>query len=162
MSKTIYEEVMDTRMSPAIIPVSGRVKDPHKQYETQLGVQEGVTYKDKRMEQVGKTVFLAAANGSTTEEAAYYAGITPKALHNNYSAEFEAGQNAMRIKIKQKQLDVALKDGNVQMLIWVGKQHCDQKDRHDFSTSSNEELIREAKRTFSGIAEEGHNIIVEE
>jgi hypothetical protein len=149
-------------MAPAILPASGKAKDPHKQYEVQVKVQEGFTYPNERMEQVGKTVFLAAANGSTIEEAAYYAGITPMAIHKNYAGEFEAGQSAMRIKIKQKQLDVALKDGNVQMLIWVGKQHCDQKDRHDFSTSSNEELIREAKRTLGGIGEEWHNIIVEE
>ena len=36
----------------------------------------------------------------------------------------------MRMKLLQKQYDVAMK-GNVSMLIWLGKQHLGQKDKHE-------------------------------
>jgi hypothetical protein len=42
----------------------------------------------------------------------------------------ERKMSKMRMKLLQKQYDVAMK-GNVSMLIWLGKQHLNQKDKHE-------------------------------
>jgi|TARA_Y100000593_G_C4189406_1_gene276085 hypothetical protein len=34
-----------------------------------------------------------------------------------------------KLELKQKQWDVAMEDGNVQMLIWLGKQYLGQSDK---------------------------------
>ena len=38
-----------------------------------------------------------------------------------------------KVAIKEKQFQVAMDDGNVQMLIWLGKQHLGQKELPEFS-----------------------------
>ncbi len=44
----------------------------------------------------------------------------------------EKGRANLRNNIKKKQIDVALREGNTSMLIWVGKQWCGQRDsRHE-------------------------------
>jgi hypothetical protein len=47
-----------------------------------------------------------------------------------FSEYRELRMSTMRAKLLQKQFDVAMM-GNVAMLIWLGKQHLDQKDKQE-------------------------------
>lgn len=49
-------------------------------------------------------------------------------------------QESMRINLLKKQYDVAMQ-GNVSMLIWLGKQHLGQKDKHEETVKQDIKVI---------------------
>ena len=49
--------------------------------------------------------------------------------------------STMRTKLLQKQFDVAM-SGNVSMLIWLGKQHLEQSDKHEVDNNFSPVIIK--------------------
>jgi hypothetical protein len=66
-------------------------------------------------------------------------------------------QEPMRINLMKKQYDVAMQ-GNVSMLIWLGKQYLKQSDKQEIvaKEASDEELLEEVKGILP-ILKRGHN-----
>lgn len=64
-----------------------------------------------------------------------------KAIKEKHDLNFgdyrELRMSTMRTKLLQKQFDVAMQ-GNVAMLIWLGKQHLDQKDKQEIDSKINQ------------------------
>ncbi len=79
--------------------------------------------------------------GNSGRQIAGYLGINNKTLYDNvlhdkaisfseYADQFNAKGETL---LKTKQHEIAMK-GNVTMLIWLGKQRCDQKERIEKET----------------------------
>lgn len=68
-------------------------------------------------------------------------GISVDTLARRIKEKFNCGfadykhkrTEPMRVNLLKKQYDVAM-NGNVSMLIWLGKQHLGQKDKHETET----------------------------
>ena len=73
-------------------------------------------------------VAALARIGCTQEEIAAVLKCTPRTLRNRFKEEIQSGMDEMRASIRRWQYMKA-KDGNVAMLIWLGKQYLGQKDR---------------------------------
>jgi len=53
-----------------------------------------------------------------------------------FAEYFKQKRGKGKVSLRRKQMQVAL-DGNPTMLIWLGKQYMDQKDKHDVEHSGN-------------------------
>jgi len=71
-----------------------------------------------------------AGIGCTVAEIAAVAGCSKDTLERNFAASIEKGRDSAKASLRRKQWDVAMK-GNVGMLIWLGKQLLEQKERHE-------------------------------
>ena len=81
----------------------------------------------------------------TYEEIAEFLDVSTKTLQRNYVHLIKKGREIGKISLRRAQFEKAI-GGNVAMMIWLGKQHLDQKDKIE-QTSYNEPLplIIEAK-----------------
>jgi|TARA_Y100000015_G_scaffold38940_1_gene42300 hypothetical protein len=81
----------------------------------------------------------------TYEEIAEFLDVSTKTLQRNYVHLIKKGREMGKISLRRAQFEKAI-GGNVAMMIWLGKQHLDQKDKIE-QTSYNEPLplIIEAK-----------------
>jgi len=77
-------------------------------------------------EQVEK---LAAINCSY-EEIAAVLGCGSRTLMRRFGAAVQAGRAKGKMSLRRKQYDVAM-NGSTSMLIWLGKQLLDQKDKSE-------------------------------
>ena len=78
-------------------------------------------------------VFKLASIGCTKDEIIKVLPYGSVAFHyDEYKEAFERGTSARKMSLRHKQYQVALR-GNVAMLIWLGKQDLDQRDRTDGS-----------------------------
>lgn len=88
--------------------------------------------------------------GCTDEEIAGWAGVSIDTVIRrrkddpDFAYHYEKGKSAVRMSLRRKQLAVA-NEGNATMLIWLGKQLLEQKDRSE-STNTHEIVTPEAKR----------------
>ena len=64
----------------------------------------------------------------TYEEIAEFVGVSTKTLQRNYVHLIKKGREMGKISLRKAQFEKALA-GNVSMMIWLGKQHLDQKDK---------------------------------
>jgi hypothetical protein len=55
-------------------------------------------------------------------------GCSPDTLGDNYSSEMDKGRNEGTKSLRMMQMKVAM-DGNVAMLIWLGKNRLEQSDK---------------------------------
>ena len=85
-----------------------------------------------------KQVAALAGIGCTQEEIGAVLGCTPRTLRNRFPNELRDGMNLMRSSIRRWQYAKA-KDGNVAMLIWLGKQYLGQSERQE--TKLTEEIV---------------------
>lgn len=74
-----------------------------------------------------KHVYKLASYGCTQAEIAGVFGCNPTYISVNFASEYRKGQEILRIKLRRKQIQVALR-GNYTMLIWLGKQMLDQRE----------------------------------
>lgn len=74
----------------------------------------------------------------TLREMAEFMGCNEKTLRNRFSAEIRKGGAQGKISLRRMQWKSA-ENGSTAMLIWLGKQYLDQKDRID-NTSSADDL----------------------
>lgn len=77
-------------------------------------------------EQVKK---LAAIQCSNAEIAAVV-GVNVRTIERRFAAAIKEGRENGKCSLKRKQYEIAMK-GNVGMLIWLGKQYLDQKDKRE-------------------------------
>lgn len=69
-----------------------------------------------------------AAIGCTNEEIATVLCCCADTIEKRFPGVCARGRGDMKNSLRRTQLDVALKDRNVSMLTWLGKQYCGQKD----------------------------------
>jgi len=77
-----------------------------------------------------KMVENLAAIGCTQDEIATIVGVSLPTLRKHARAAIDSGHEKMRVSLRRWQYEKA-KDGNVTMLIWLGKQYLGQSDRHE-------------------------------
>lgn len=93
-----------------------------------------------------KAVKRMAAIGCTDGEIASVIGITPewickrKKKDNALREAIELGRNAGKKTLRRWQWNAA-KSGNPTMLIWLGKQMLEQRDRHDVTGKDGAPLL---------------------
>jgi len=80
-----------------------------------------------------KILKALAAVGCTNKEIAAHFGVSERTIERRYrNAEFratmEAGLATGNISLRKKQMSMALK-GNTTMLVWLGKQRLEQRDK---------------------------------
>lgn len=71
-----------------------------------------------------------ASYGLNNKEIAEALGYNENTLKNNFELFLIKGRANLKQKLKRKQIAVALQ-GNVTMLIWLGKQYLGQADRSE-------------------------------
>ena len=79
-------------------------------------------------------VFRCAKVGCTYQEIATIVGCSESVLLERYRDVVHEGWSQMRRSLRRKQLEVAMQ-GNVGMLIWLGKQYLGQKDKVETALS---------------------------
>jgi hypothetical protein len=73
-------------------------------------------------------VYELARIGATQEEMGRVLGCDATTIGRRFSGEIKRGAADLKIKLRRKQISAAL-NGNVSLLIWLGKQLLDQTDR---------------------------------
>lgn len=71
----------------------------------------------------------------TLQEIADWFGVDKSTISRNFATEIEKGKSFGKISIRRAQLQLALK-GNATMLIWLGKQYLEQKEKKDDESDS--------------------------
>lgn len=87
-----------------------------------------------RLELCEDDILRMAQTGLTDEEIAHILQVSASTLHN-FRTTLKEGRANLAQSIKRTQLEVALKERDKTMLIWVGKQYAKQKDKHDVEHS---------------------------
>jgi hypothetical protein len=75
----------------------------------------------------------------TTEQMAHMLNVSKDTLERRYAATIKEARSTGKMSLLRKQFEVAMA-GNVGMLIWMGKQHLEQSDRMD-QTSTEHKTI---------------------
>lgn len=91
-----------------------------------------------------KEVEKLASWGCKVKEIADWFGVTDDTIIRRFSEELAKGRANLQMSLRRKQIDVALK-GNVSMLIWLGKQMLDQKDKHEMSSDEEKGFVMHIK-----------------
>jgi hypothetical protein len=88
-----------------------------------------------------------AALGCKVKEIADYFGCTDDTIINRFSEELDKGRANLKMSLRQMQIKAA-QNGNVAMLIWLGKQLLDQVERTqiDISKVPDDVFIAEAQK----------------
>jgi len=84
----------------------------------------------KKKDITEKQVLALASINCSYEEMALILGCTEKTLSNRFYQVIQKGRAQMKSSLKRKQYTVAI-GGNTTMLIWLGKNNLDQKDKQD-------------------------------
>lgn len=82
--------------------------------------------------------------GCTTLEIATVMDCSVDTLQRRFAANLAKGRQDLKMKLRRRQIRAAL-DGNITMLIWLGKQYLGQRERQyielgDLSKLSDEQL----------------------
>lgn len=83
-----------------------------------------------------------AAIGCTDAEISAICRVSERTIQRRCREAIDIGRARLKSSLKRKQVELAL-DGNVAMLIWLGKQYLDQRDRQDVAHSGEELKIVE-------------------
>lgn len=79
-----------------------------------------------------------AAKGCTVEEIAGILGVSRNTIDRNFGEQVARGRNRLAENLRGKQVDMALQ-GNVPLLIWLGKQYLAQREKAE--TTVREEVV---------------------
>ena len=75
-------------------------------------------------------VFDLAVKGWTNKEIAAECNCSHDTIEGRFSSPLKAGRDVLNGRLRAKQVTLALKgDGNVAMLIWLGKQLLGQREK---------------------------------
>lgn len=83
-----------------------------------------------RIEIDGELVQEMASWGCKNEDIAEYFDCSTDTIERRFAGELSKGRSELRSNLRQWQLKAA-KAGNVVMLIWLGKNYLNQKDKSD-------------------------------
>jgi len=81
-----------------------------------------------------KKVEALASYGCLNTEIASFFGCEKSTITKRFSTQVRKGKDSGKIRLRQKQFETAM-NGNVAMLIWLGKQMLDQRDKQDLEAS---------------------------
>jgi hypothetical protein len=81
-----------------------------------------------------------ASVGCTQQEIATLLGIGKATLERHYGPTYEKGLANLKQSLRRKQVDLA-KAGNVTMLIWLGKNLLEQRDRSELTGRDGASLV---------------------
>ena len=87
-----------------------------------------------------ESVRILAATQAPVRRIAAVLGCNEKTLRNRFREVIELGREAGLSKLQQRQWQAAM-DGNVTMMIWLGKQHLGQSDRAEIKQESYQLVI---------------------
>lgn len=87
-----------------------------------------------------KQIKALANIGCTMEEMASVMGCDRDTLTDNYSAIIKAARDDGNKSIRHAQQEVAVKDKNVSMLIWLGKTRLGQREELNISSTNQPEV----------------------
>lgn len=85
-----------------------------------------------------RKVFELAKIGCTSEEIGTVLGCSRKTIHARFQDELDRGRDDMRTSLRRWQYMKA-REGSVPMLIWLGKQYLEQREKAD--TTVREEVV---------------------
>lgn len=74
-------------------------------------------------------VFRLASIACTIDEIAAFCCVSARTIERRCKTELTRGRKIAEMSLRRKQFEKAVKEGNVTMLIWLGKQMLGQKDR---------------------------------
>jgi hypothetical protein len=72
--------------------------------------------------------------GLTVRECADVLGCPENVISGSYQDIYTKGREKLKERLRLKQIKKAL-EGNVVMLIWLGKQYLEQKDKQDITSN---------------------------
>lgn len=100
-----------------------------------------------------QVVKLAAINCSYAEMGAVL-NCSPDTLERRFAEAIEKGRHTGKMSLKRKQYEMAM-NGNVVMLIWLGKQLLGQKDisRVELDKIPDDALAKEAERRLNLVSQ---------
>ena len=85
--------------------------------------------------EIRKSVILGLSLGCTVAEVSANTGVSVSVLYANFRNVIKTGMDAFKCNLKKAQAKRAFA-GSDSMLIWLGKQYLDQKDKHDEKDST--------------------------
>ena len=92
-----------------------------------------------------KQVERLAKIGCTQDEIATIVGCSARTLQRNFVASIKEGMADMKWSIRRQQLLLALSpigtSGKSTMLIWLGKQYLDQRDKKNFEHTGDVSVV---------------------
>jgi hypothetical protein len=104
-----------------------------------------------------RQVETLAAMGCTGDEIAAVCGVSRDTVDRNYADALKVGRERGTATLRRQQWKL-MRNGNVTMAIWLGKQMLGQKDRTDMTTGDQpikfHEMSFEGERKISGRFEE--------
>ena len=71
----------------------------------------------------------------TMKEIASFFECSVDTLENRFSDVIHQARDHGKMSLRRKQFEVALQTGSVPMLIWLGKQHLDQRDKMELDAN---------------------------
>ena len=77
-----------------------------------------------------KEVEKLAGYGCTNKEISDFFGCSADLIEKSYSEFLRKGRAGLKKRLRKAQIDTAL-SGNATMLVWLGKQMLDQKDKQE-------------------------------
>lgn len=86
-------------------------------------------------------VLRLAEIGTPNVDIAYVMGCSPDTIENRFRAELDKGRANGRTRLRQRQMELAL-EGNVPMLIWLGKQMLGQTDKQELKAETKDTTLR--------------------
>lgn len=92
----------------------------------------------------GEQVFKLAQLGCRNTEIADYFGCSEQTIESRFQPELDKGRAELRMSLRRWQLEAA-KKGNVAMMIWLGKQILNQKDKHEMSSDEEKGFVMHIK-----------------
>lgn len=87
-----------------------------------------------------------AALGCTDSEIATLARIGERTLQDRFRTHLKEGRARLRESLRRKQVQRAL-DGSDTMLIWLGKQYLEQRDKQELTGKDGEPLFKVYERS---------------
>lgn len=93
-------------------------------------------------------VMKLARSGCTNIEISDFYLCSPDTIERRFADEIAKGKASLKMSLRKAQIRSALKDKNVTMMIWLGKQLLGQTDRTqlDITKIPNEIFLQEAQR----------------
>ncbi|MDA3815375.1 MAG: hypothetical protein PF549_03335 [Patescibacteria group bacterium] len=83
---------------------------------------------------------LAGLNCSF-DEISRIVGVSVRTLHRSYGTAIKKGRDFVTTSLKRKQFELAI-NGNITMLIWLGKNILDQTDKTEIKGDGKLEIVR--------------------
>lgn len=105
-------------------------KYPKRKAIRKTSERKTINYPQKKLKLNEDDVFKLAQHGLTDAEICSLLGCKRTALEN-YRAIIQEGRANLSKSLKRTQLELALKEKNTTMLIWLGKQYAGQREKHE-------------------------------